>query len=414
MRLRSGVWPVRPTAGAGRSWESGPLIPWIVLAGIVILALWIRVGFRGFESIDFRDSLSPWYEFLKSRGGVPGLKDLRTEYPPLYLYAIALMTYLPVKPLYAFKGLSILFDLFTAGLAFGLVKRRYPEDFAPALLAFGAVLFWPTVILNSSLWAQCDSIFTGLVLAALCLLLRQRNAWAMAAYGLAVAVKLQALFVLPLFAVYLLKKRIDLRYLCIAPLVYLLAGVPMLLLGQTFSGTYLYMLYHAGLFQNLTKHALTLYQWVPDGFYAYFVRTGVIWAGAVIAAIGLISARYLKRLEQDEWVELAWLFALVVPFLLPKMHERYFYLAEVIGIIYACHFPNRFYLVVILGALSYFSYEPFLFGTSIMDQKYLSLGMAAIVLAALYHWVRRLQGGTAIVPGGNRPGPIPPGRNPSR
>jgi Gpi18-like mannosyltransferase len=360
-----------------------------------ICALWIRAGFIGFESIDYKDNLLQWYGFLKNHGGFPALKDIQTDYPPIYMMAMAVMTYLPIAPLYAIKGFSVLFDFFTAMAVYGLVRHRNPNDSFLPVLGFTAVLFWPTAVLNNSLWAQCDSIYTGWVMVTLLLLLRRKNTLAMIAYGIALAFKLQAVFILPLLGILWLKKEISLRQGSVAVLVFFAAGVPTLLLGKSLAGTYLYMLNHANRFQDLTKNALTLYQWVPNPYYAIFAQTGVVWAVMVVMALCLVAVRYGRTITGENLVELSWMFALLVPFLLPKMHERYFYLAEMMGIVYALYFPSRFYLAVILGLLSYFSYTPFLFGSTIIELKYLSVGMAAVVLTAVGLWLRRLRADVA-------------------
>jgi Gpi18-like mannosyltransferase len=49
-----------------------------------------------------------------------------------------------------------------------------------------------------------------------------------------------------------------------------------------------------------------------------------------------------------------------VPFFLPRMHERYFYLADVISLLYAFYNPRRWYLPVLIILASTLSYMPYL------------------------------------------------------
>jgi Gpi18-like mannosyltransferase len=49
----------------------------------------------------------------------------------------------------------------------------------------------------------------------------------------------------------------------------------------------------------------------------------------------------------------------MVPFLLPKMHERYYFLADVLSIVYAFYFPRKWYypvLTISVSTLSYLAY----------------------------------------------------------
>ncbi len=48
-------------------------------------------------------------------------------------------------------------------------------------------------------------------------------------------------------------------------------------------------------------------------------------------------------------------------FVLPAMHERYFFSADVLAVVYVFCFPQRFYLAILIQAASFFSYLPYLF-----------------------------------------------------
>jgi Gpi18-like mannosyltransferase len=60
-------------------------------------------------------------------------------------------------------------------------------------------------------------------------------------------------------------------------------------------------------------------------------------------------------------VLLATMFVVLAPFFLPSMHERYFYLADVLSVVVAFHHPRRLWPVPLLVQFaSAFSYVPFL------------------------------------------------------
>ena len=112
------------------------------------------------------------------------------------------MTYIPVKPLYTYKTLSCFFDF---GLA--LVGAKFAALLANNkskglfLKAYGALLFLPTIIMNSAIWAQCDAMYTFFVILALYHLYKGRSVTAFLCWGIALALKLQAIFVVP-FIIY--------------------------------------------------------------------------------------------------------------------------------------------------------------------------------------------------------------------
>ena len=66
------------------------------------------------------------------------------------------------------------------------------------------------------------------------------------------------------------------------------------------------------------------------------------------------------------------------------MHERYFYPADCIAIVYGFYFPRRFYVPLAVVTISLFSYFPFLFGDfTVIKLPYLALLMAVVLVIVL-------------------------------
>jgi Gpi18-like mannosyltransferase len=91
------------------------------------------------------------------------------------------------------------------------------------------------------------------------------------------------------------------------------------------------------------------------------------------------------------FVKLTLVFALGIPFLLPEMHERYFYLADVISVVYAFYAPRHFYVPILVQLCSLLSYAPYLLNTQIVNLAYvaviiflLTLVVTADLVVALY------------------------------
>src|SRR5215217_7633482 len=113
-----------------------------------------------------------------------------------------------------------------------------------------------------------------------------------------------------------------------------------------------------GQFSELTLNASNLYQWLPED-------PGLEKPGLVLAALLAVST-------------------LLLPFTLPHMHERYFFPADVISIVYAFYSPKRFFVPLIVGTASLLSYFPFLFREALIDLRYpaVLMGIALVVAAA--------------------------------
>ena len=74
------------------------------------------------------------------------------------------------------------------------------------------------------------------------------------------------------------------------------------------------------------------------------------------------------------------MFAIAIPFLLPEMHDRYFYLADVLSIVAAFYFPRMFYIAVGVQLCSLLSYAPYLINTEIIGLSYVAVGVLILVI----------------------------------
>ena len=136
----------------------------------------------------------------------------------------------------------------------------------------------------------------------------------------------------------------------------------------------------AGYYRSLTKNAPNLYQWLPNDLYDIFYPAGVIWTVAIIFLLVVLVRKSQIKLTKETLILLATLSVLLMPYLLPKMHDRYFFAADVISIIFAFYFPRYFYVPLVIGLVSFFSYFPFLFGTEVIPLSYLAFALLAIII----------------------------------
>ena len=73
-------------------------------------------------------------------------------------------------------------------------------------------------------------------------------------------------------------------------------------------------------------------------------------------------------------------FVLAIPFLLPEMHEHYFYLVDVISIVAALYFPRTFYIAVGIQLCSLLSYASYLLNTQIIALTYVAFIVLVLVI----------------------------------
>lgn len=316
------------------------------------LALVIRASLLDFESGDYLTFLAPWTQFFRDNGGFAALRYSLGNYNPPYMYFLALFSYFDISELYLIKLLSVLFDVLLAWACMKLLGL-YTGSRAKLLGVFLAVLFLPTVVINGAYWAQCDSIYAFFGIYALYLGLRGRGCASMVSLAACLAFKLQAVFIIPVFFILLLAKKLRWRQLLVFPAAYIVFMLPALLAGRPFVETMTLYFAQAGTVgdaMNYNAPSLTsMFQWSGNT---------ENWSTLLIAAaFALVLASYavaaVKRRELDDTVFLgfALLLAMGIPYLLPHMHDRYFFISGVLALVLAFR-DRRFFPIPLLAELA--------------------------------------------------------------
>jgi Gpi18-like mannosyltransferase len=345
--------------------------------------LLLRVSLLEFKSIDYFNYTKVWYGVLKTSGFSAFGGDF-SNYDLPYLYLLYLVArFLPDIPgLVATKIPSIVADFATAWIVYRIVRLKYAASPFPLFAAL-AVLFAPTIVLNSAFWGQADSIYTCAALACLYSLLRRRPNRAMLLLGLAIATKAQAVFLLPFVFGLALRREFAWKYLFWVPGVVLLALIPDLVAGRPLLDLLLIYPAQAGQYQQLSLHAPSALSWIPDTgrLFTYFYDGGLIMATAAGLAVSLALYKAPAKLTSTLMLEVALISTLIMPFLLPKMHERYFYLADVLTIVLAFYVPRYYFAPLLMISVSFFSYQPTLFGAEPVPIPLLALGVFVLLIA---------------------------------
>lgn len=317
------------------------------LLGAGILALLVRlVCFPGVSN-DFTAFLSHWVTFFRENGGFGAFSQTVGDYNVPYLYYLAAISYLPGGEMYLIKLFSVGFDYLMALGAMALVET-FGGSGRRQVLAFSFTLLLPTVVLNSAYWGQCDSVFTCFLLWSLVLFFRNRPAAGMVCAGVAFAFKLQAVFLLPVLLLFLLVGKFKWRHVLLFPAAFFALCLPAVLLGKPFSQLFTVYLNQAGSYHHsLTLNAPSLYALLPstDPFPGA-APAGILLAALLVLAVSLrgflVSAgRGRGGLTDRALLMAAVFFTVGIPLFLPYMHDRYFYIADVLTLCYALCLPRR-------------------------------------------------------------------------
>lgn len=328
---------------------------------LVLLSLFLRYQFLPFQNGDLLMNLD-WFIFLQ-QNGYKGLANSEfSNYSPPYLYLLLILSFIKgeLPPAIGLKIIPSLFDLLSAFSIYKIARLKFKSDMSFLLAAGFSTL--PTVMLNSSGWGQVDSMYGSLLLLCLYLLITERPFPALAVYGLAFSFKLQAIFLLPFLGILFLRKKIHWYHFLVLPAVYVLTMLPAFLAGRSWQSIIQVYTGQATQYENLARYAPNLYFLIPIDYFHPVFEIGMGTFFVCMLAWAWVNWRAKPPVTQHQLVLTALASAALVPFLLPKMLDRYFYPADLFSFVAAIFIPQLWFIPLFFQLSSGLAYTIFMFG----------------------------------------------------
>ncbi|MDP3418327.1 hypothetical protein [Falsiroseomonas sp.] len=368
----------------------------------------LYAGLLGWRTTDVEWWFVPWMDQIIQHGALASLSaplQIQVEgaegfanYTPPYLYLLILASSASdfLSSFMLVKLVAIAGAVFCAGCVHYLLRALVSPS--AALLGAACVLLLPTVALNGAAWGQTDTIWSGLAVLVVAFALRERWAAMLIAFGIALAFKLQAIFIAPFILYIILSRRIGLRYLPLPLLAYAAMMLPAWLGGRPAWDLATVYLDQAGTYRWLSMNApnpWSLVQYLRLLPYETGVIIGTL--ATILAALMLGAFSVLwRRLERADLLLLAVVVAGSMPYLLPKMHDRYFFLADILAYALAVSRPRPWSIGVALaiqfGSLGAYASHMLDFRAG----KYIgALLIGAALVVAIGHLLRSLRSGAS-------------------
>lgn len=326
---------------------------------LIVLALGVKLILFRYLYVDYLIFLSKWVQYIKDNGYIYSLKDAFHNYTITYIYVLIGIAKLNIYDLYAIKTISVLFEFITAFFV-GKIAYMVTKQKNVMWLSMAIILLLPTVLLNSSLQSQCDSIYAAFTLGSMYFLLRQKFIPSMIFLGIAISFKAQTSMILPFYFVYMMRGNIRWYYFAIIPVVYLITILPAWIVGRPLLD--LLTIYQS---QSKYNNALVLnfpniYQWVGhfvnSDLYDIIYKIGMGFVATLTIVAGFVLKNKRYHFSIESWIKLAFLSAITCPFFLPGMLERYMYLGDILGVLYILTIRRKIYLPIAIFCISYYSY----------------------------------------------------------
>ena len=325
---------------------------WGTLIFIGILAKTFLFPLKTGDYICF---LEPWMNFIKAHGYADSLKYRFYDYAPSYIYFLIAIAKIGFNPLYAIKILSVLFEYLAAFFIGKIAYQKYKDNLV-IWISLAVVPLLPTILLNSSYLSQCDSIYAAFALGSVCFILKKKQFLSVLFLGLAFAFKIQTAVLLPFFFVMLLRGNVRWYYFILIPAVFILSITPVWFFGRAFTELLNIYLSQADRFRYLTLNFPNIYIWINNDFYEPIRTGGIVLTTALTAYSGWWLSKKHLSFSFESWIKLAFLSAIIIPFILPGMHERYMYLGDILGVLYFLVLRKNIHLPLGILLVSTYSY----------------------------------------------------------
>lgn len=355
-------------------------MPWASLVcAIVVTYSSFWPGVTG----DMNYYLLDWYGVIIREGRLGAFAQPFSNYTPPYLYLLAAAS--------GFDGLlgeiSIIKLLSVAGVAMLAMSVWYLLDAIgmrdrPRLKAAWVFLI-PTVSINAAALGQCDAFWSAACVMAVAETVKGRRSTALLWFGVGIAFKAQAVFLAPFILARLVADRAPLHLWCIPGIVYVAAMLPAWLAGWPALDLATIYLRQTEWGPSFISNAAN-----PWSFVQHLMPetgTNLLWIGHAAAAIGtLVFVVILTRrpLTDTRLVSAALLSAMMLPWLLPKMHERFFFLAEILSFTLALVLRDRIavLLAFLIQGATLLAYAQLLGGSPWLAPLGSLLNLTAIIL----------------------------------
>jgi len=342
--------------------------PVFLVVFLIVVDAFIFTIFWQYLNVDLKVSLLPWYYFLLEHGAFSALALNFSNYTPPYLYLLSIGTLAhgALDPATTIRAISVSFNAIAGLLVFLFAVATGWSRWQSMQIAF-IFLVLPEMIVNSLVWGQCDIIYTLFLMAFIYFLTEERGWLATTMLGIAFAFKLQTIFIGP-FVFYLLLVRLLLwRQLIMVPLMYLLFMVPSAVAGRRWNDLLSIYLSQFDEYKSLSMGAPNPYyvfQKIFPGSYELGLHMGLMLAVIVgLVLVALFIHRGLGRSPRSLLL-MATLTLTIMPYVLPKMHERYFFPASAMAFLFAIVRPSSWPIVVSIQAADLCAYALFLLGYS--------------------------------------------------
>jgi Gpi18-like mannosyltransferase len=276
------------------------------------------------------------------------------------------------------------------------------------------VFLLPTVIVNSAIWGQCDIICTLFLMLFVCLVIERREWAATTALGVAFAFKQQAAFIAPFSLYLLISKQLHWRLFVMVPLAYLVLMLPSAIAGRPWVELLSVYANQFDTFKTVSMGGpnpyLLLEKLVNEfpSLYQPITVAGLICGAVLVVGLAVVFARRTDEPNAERLLLMATLSLAAVPYVLPRMHDRYFFPTSAVAFLLVIVRPRSWPILLLMQLAELCAYVGFLVPEMSSAWAHVLSALGGVLMTAAIVW---MVGMLFEWPAFNSPALPPPAKN---
>lgn len=295
----------------------------------------LHLAFWHIVAADMTAYLLPWFGHIREAGPITAFAVPFSNYTPPYLYLLALAS--PLGPwVPAITLIKLISVAGTGALALAVCHLLQRLDVPQPERGAALVFLLPSVAINASLLGQADMFWAAPCVMAIAAALDRRHTAMLVWCGVALAFKAQAVLIGPFFLALLIHRRVPFGLWLLTPLATAAMMIPAMLAGWPPGNLIAIYAQQSTTFADLSRNAPNIWSIVdmlPRGDDTPLL--GLAFTVAIGASAAYVARFSAQPVQGRALIATALLALLVTAGLLPKMHERFFYLADIVSLVLA-------------------------------------------------------------------------------
>ena len=364
---------------------------YIFILSLVAISFTVRYFFALYPTNDVTSFLINWMNAIKENG-FSSFYKINADYSSFYLFLLAIFTVLPSGELitlvngvnvytnwmFYIKFSNFICYLFIS-IAFYLIVKKITKDKIMAVTAFSLSFILPVQFFNTAIWGNSDAFYICYLIWALYFVISRKDFLSFMFLAFAFGNKLQAIFFFPLFFYLILRRRLKLYSVFGFVCGLFITFLPCYCAGGNFLSPFKYIDSQLNGYSNLNLGCANFYNFVGlyfgETFNNFFSILGIL---LILFFMGFIYFRNIN-LNDLSIIAIATFSSGITVFFLPHMHERYFFILDILIVLYCLLFKKKYHLIVLMQISSGIAYYHYLSGY----YTFQILGENVVTIAAL-------------------------------